>query len=327
MKPLISVIIRIYNVEEYLIECIDSVINQTYSNLEIILVDDGSQDKCGVMCDQYKEKDPRIVVIHKENGGLSSARNAGLDICKGEYISFVDSDDYISPYFIEMMYKGICFNNADVSTIVGSIPFYAEAKDRPFLAKSLTDCTIKAIDKKEALLLLCYQNIANGAPFRLYKKDIFDDIRFPVGYVFEDVATTYKTFIMAKRMSIVDAKIYAYRVRKDSIVRMKFSEKKMVVIPITQIMYKDICNYDKHLKNAAASRAFAQNYHVFLQVPYDDKNSLKLIWNEMIKYRQIVVKDKSKLIRKKNKIGAIMTFLGLNISYFVGSMYLRLRKW
>ncbi len=325
IEPLISVIIPIYNVESYLRECIDSVLIQTYKNLEIILVDDGSPDKCGEMCDEYKYQDSRIIVIHKENGGLSSARNAALDICKGKYISFIDSDDYVSPFFIEILYKGICFNDADIATIIGSEEFLVDSNQRPDLATSSEDYRVEDIEKNIAIEKLCYQTIANGTPFRLYKREIFKNIRFPVGYVFEDVATTYRTFIEANKLSIIHSKLYAYRVRKDSIVRMNFSEKKMVVIPITKTMFQEISNYDSNLTFAAASRAFAQNYHVFLQAPYSDKKDLCLIWNEMKKYRSYVIKDQNKLVRKKNKVGAFTICFGMTLSYLIGRLYLRLR--
>ena len=114
MKDLISVIIPVYNVEKYLKKCLDSVINQTYKNLEIILVDDGSSDKSGLICDEYTKLDKRIKVVHKKNEGLSSARNTGLDIAKGKYISFIDSDDFVSIYMYEIMYKEIIKNNRDI---------------------------------------------------------------------------------------------------------------------------------------------------------------------------------------------------------------------
>ena len=114
-NPLISVVIPIYKVEKYLCECVDSVINQTYTNLEIILVDDGSPDNCPAICDDYASKDSRIKVIHKENGGQSSARNAGIKIAKGEYISFIDSDDYVSPVYIEQLYSTLKRSGAGLS--------------------------------------------------------------------------------------------------------------------------------------------------------------------------------------------------------------------
>lgn len=107
MIPLISIIVPVYKVEQFIHECVDSIIDQTYNHLEIILVNDGSPDRCGEICEEYAKQDHRIVVIHKENGGLSSARNAGLDICKGEYIAFIDSDDVIHPQFVELLYANI----------------------------------------------------------------------------------------------------------------------------------------------------------------------------------------------------------------------------
>ena len=115
MEQLVSIIVPIYNVEKYIKECIDSIINQTYKNLEIILVDDGSPDCCPKICDEYSKKDKRIKVIHKENGGLSSARNAGLDVAKGEYVSFIDSDDVVDEKFIETLYNLCIENNCDIS--------------------------------------------------------------------------------------------------------------------------------------------------------------------------------------------------------------------
>lgn len=115
MNELISVIVPVYNVEKYSERCIESIINQTYKNLEIILVDDGSPDTCPMICDEYAKKDDRIVVIHKENGGLSDARNAGIEIAKGEYFAFIDSDDYISEEFLSKLYMSLKSNSAFMS--------------------------------------------------------------------------------------------------------------------------------------------------------------------------------------------------------------------
>ena len=112
--PLVSIIVPVYNVENYLKECIDSILMQTYKNIEVILINDGSSDSSGKLCDEYKEKDIRIKVVHKTNGGLSDARNLGLDICKGEYISFVDSDDYVSPIFVEIYMQAMQEGNCDI---------------------------------------------------------------------------------------------------------------------------------------------------------------------------------------------------------------------
>ncbi len=114
-NPLISVVIPVYKVEKYLRECVDSVINQTYKNLDIILVDDGSPDKCPAICDEYAEKDTRVRVIHRKNGGLSAARNSGIDIARGEYITFIDSDDYVSRVYVEQLYFTLKTSGAGAS--------------------------------------------------------------------------------------------------------------------------------------------------------------------------------------------------------------------
>ena len=319
MDPLVSVIVPIYKVEKYLPCCIDSIISQTYKNIEIILVDDGSPDRCGEICDEYAKRDSRIVVIHKINGGLSSARNAGLNICRGDYISFIDSDDFVSSRFIEWLYDGVRKYTAEIVTCTGAVPF-EDGCNQPDLELE-TKHYIKEILPTEAIKRMMYQRLPNGAPFRLYKRDIFSDIRFPEGYLFEDVATTHKTFIKAKKMAVLSADIYAYRIRPDSIVRQSFDDRKKIAIEITRSLYKEIITYDKKLKKAAASRALAQNFHVYLQVPYRDVDTRQLFWNEIKKYRWLVLTDPCRLVRKKNRLGALVSVFGANIAYKIGQIF------
>ena len=316
--PLISVIIPIYNVAPYLKQCIDSVISQTYRNLEIILVNDGSPDNCGTICDEYAANDNRIIVIHKENGGLSSARNAGIDICKGKYISFIDSDDFISPYFIEIMYRGISEFDSDISSLCSGVSFLDGDDTSVVFANDSFDCLMNAVDPCKAIRLMLYQRIPNGAPWRLYKREIFREIRFPLGYLYEDAATTHRTFFLAKKITLINADIYAYRIRQNSIIRMAFSPKKLISIPISKNIIKEIDAYDSSLYKAARARAFAINYHVFLQVPYHDITSKKKLWNEIVKYRKTVLFDLSKELRLKNRIGALISYLGMNSTWKIG---------
>ncbi len=324
MKPLISVIIPIYNVEKYLKRCVDSVINQTYKNLEIILVDDGSPDNCGKICDEYTKIDNRIIVIHKDNGGLSSARNAGIDICRGEYISFIDSDDFVSPYFIEMLYHGAHDYNCEIATVEHGVSFIDGNDKTVNFAANISQCSYEEIQPREAIRLMMYQRLPNGAPWRLYKRDIWNELRFPVGWLYEDAATIHNTFMKATRMVIVHAAIYAYRIRQNSIIRMKFSSSKLVCIKVGEKIVKDVTEYDKTLYAAACSRAFAVNYTVFLQIPPKNKESQIKVWNSMLEYRDVVARDHTKEIRLKNKAGAWCTYLGRSFSYFIGRMYKRL---
>lgn len=320
-KPLISVIVPIYNVEQYLCKCIDSIISQTYTNLEIILIDDGSPDNCGDICDQYALKDDRIIVIHQKNGGLSAARNSGIDICKGEYISFVDSDDFVSPFFIEMMYCGLKKFDCEISSLERRMQFIDGQDETVTFEKNAEDYIVEEIIPKEAIRRMMYQQLPNGVQWRLYKKEIFSEIRFPVGWLYEDAATTHKTFMKCKKIALIHADIYAYRLRQNSIIRMKFTSKKLISITIGEQIVKEIREYDEDLYDAACSRAFAINYHVFLQIPLNQPNNLKQVWKIVKRYRKTVVKDKCQLMRKKNKIGAYISYLGLYPAHIVGTLF------
>ena len=318
MRPLISVVVPIYNVEKYLNKCIDSIINQSYSNLEIILVDDGSPDRCGQICNEYREKDPRVVVIHKKNGGLSSARNAGIETYKGKYIVFIDSDDFISSTYIEDLYNAVHKYNVDIATFSWYVDFYDENENQVKLdtSKTVHDAVYQT---SEVLKKMFYQKIPSGVPHRLFARKIFEEIRFPVGDLFEEMATVYKMYIAgSKKSAIVYGKEYAYRLRPTSIVRMNFSEKKLICVPISQRMYKDILDYNKNLNKSVSSRLFAFNFQIFLQVPGDDLNNQKLVWNEIKKYRGSVLIDFNKSMRLKNRAAALISLLGMRMSHIIG---------
>lgn len=321
MNPLISVIVPIYKVECYLPKCVDSILMQTYKNLEIILVDDGSPDNCGKICDEYAKKDERIRVIRKENGGLSSARNAGIDVCRGKYLSFIDSDDFISSYFIEILYRTIVKFDSNISFLKKGISFSDATEGEIELAKNAKDYAAEEITPREAIRLMLYQKIPTGIQFKLYKREIFKTIRFPIGYLHEDTATSHRLLMQAKRITLVDARVYAYRIRADSIVREKFTPAKAISTLIGEQLVHDIMEYDPSLKAAAYSRAFALNYYVFIQVPSQDAFFMKKIWKSLLLYRDVVAKDNSPELRTKNKVGSICTYLGMRIAHELGVLY------
>lgn len=212
-KALISIIIPVYKVEKYLEKCIQSVINQTYENLQIILVDDGSPDNCGKICDEYAKKDHRIEVIHKSNGGLSDARNKGLEIAKGEYIGFVDSDDYIEADMYEVLYNLLKQYNADVSIC----NFYTVSQEK--IAIKNADNGIKEYTRIEILKeILLDNNIQSYAWNKLYKKDLFDEIKYPVGKKYEDIGTTFYLLEKCNKVVVTGKPEYYYINRQDSIV-------------------------------------------------------------------------------------------------------------
>ena len=212
-KALISLIIPVYKVEKYLEKCIQSVINQTYENLQIILVDDGSPDNCGKICDEYAKKDHRIEVIHKSNGGLSDARNKGLEIAKGEYIGFVDSDYYIEADMYEVLYNLLKQYNADVSIC----NFYTVSQGKISIKNA--DNGINEYNRIEILKeILLDKNIQSYAWNKLYKKELFDEIKYPIGKKYEDIGTTFYLLEKCNKVVVTGKSEYYYINRQDSIV-------------------------------------------------------------------------------------------------------------
>lgn len=211
----ISVIIPVYKVEKYLDRCIRSVVDQSYRNLEIILVDDGSPDQCGKICDEWAEKDKRIKVIHKENGGLSDARNAGLDIATGEYIGFVDSDDYIHPEMYRKMHERAKESNADLIMC----NFFRVDELNKMCAFNENVCEDGFIDKRIALKNICKYSSYVAVWNKLYKRHLFQDIRFPKGKLEEDRFVMPCIYDNCSIIVSVSEKYYYYVQTSDSISR------------------------------------------------------------------------------------------------------------
>ena len=223
MNPLISVIIPVYKVEAYLTACVESVLAQTYQNFEIILVDDGSPDNCPQMCDEFAARDSRIRVIHKPNGGLSSARNAGIDAAKGEYLAFLDSDDLWTPLFLERLYRAIGETGADLAVCLfrrfrGTPPL-----EQPEAAQTLLLTQTEAF---ECLFGVRNENMV-VAPNKLYSADTFREIRYPVGKLHEDEAVIHEILGLAQKVAWVDEAHYLYRESSNSITTAKFSLKRL----------------------------------------------------------------------------------------------------
>ena len=293
-KPLISIIVPIYNVEPYLRRCLDSIANQTYTNLEIILVDDGSTDKCGQICDEYASGDKRIIVIHKENGGLSDARNVGLDIAKGEFVLFVDSDDWIDTITCEKTIRLAIREQADI-VCFGYYEVFPSAVQR-----------LKRVDvggeisKTEAVRRLIW---GTGVAVwgKLYSRILFENIRFPKGRFFEDTAFTIRLYHLSKKIYLSNYNFYYYSLRKDSLSCNRITSK-----GLTDLLYlwKERLEFLKQyypdyvdkqialilremligleiLKNTSEYNAFKKEYHAFVK---DNKIRIKA----STKYTKIV---------------------------------------
>lgn len=215
-QPLISVIIPVYNVEEFMDQCIRSVVEQTYKNLEIILVDDGSPDQSGKKCDEWEKKDPRIRVIHKKNGGLSDARNAGMAVAKGDYIGFIDSDDYISEDMYEVLLN-LCLENDLPLSCVRNDTFgrgYEPPKDNG---------KMEIVSARKMLIMITwpwlYPDLYTTMRVmpRLYRRDIVEGVLFPKGRCYEDITFSTEVFQRAGKIAFYNRALYHYRLREDSI--------------------------------------------------------------------------------------------------------------
>ena len=221
-EALISVIIPVYNVSQYLDKCIQTVIHQTYRNLEIILVDDGSTDDSGRICDEYAEQDKRIKVIHKNNGGLSDARNAGLDLASGDYIGFIDSDDWVDTLYFEKMIE-LAVDNSLELIVCGS---KKTINENEIVEKQALKP--KVIDKYNAQMAILYRkNVSSYVHGKLYKKGLIGLLRFPKNRLFEDITFVWNVVEQIERVGVVEESLYFYRQRADSIVNQKFNVKKM----------------------------------------------------------------------------------------------------
>jgi glycosyltransferase involved in cell wall biosynthesis len=216
LKDKISIIIPVYNVEEYLNRCLDSVINQTYKNLEIILVDDGSTDNSGEICDEYAAKDRRIIVVHKVNGGLSDARNMGIRTSTGNFIGFVDSDDYIDKNMYEILFNAIITKNADIAECG-----FCKVWDNQTITKedsSIITLSIQEFDTICALKeLILSRRFKRTVWNKIYKKELLKDINFPLNRINEDEFWTYKVFSRAKIIINIKNVMYFYSQRNNSI--------------------------------------------------------------------------------------------------------------
>ena len=225
MDELISVIVPIYNTEKYLVECVESIRKQTYSNIEIILVDDGSTDASIEICDEFAEKDSRVRVFHKENEGVAVARNFGIQQSNGQYVVIVDSDDVAVDKMIEVLYTQIKENDADIA--VGNYYIYDESDGNFYYYITEADYCVEVLSPQELIDRQAGAWKWNSTAFmlttfKLYKKVLFDDVSFTHGRRFDDEASTHRLFLRSKKTVFVNDNVYLYRRRSGSIMRTEF---------------------------------------------------------------------------------------------------------
>lgn len=298
MNPLISVIVPIYNVEKYLARCVDSIVNQTYKNLEIILVDDGSPDRCPQMCDDYAEKDGRIKVVHKKNGGLSDARNAGMAVATGKYISFIDSDDYVSDDFFECLLDVMNKENSDIAEC-SVVKLYEDNRFDEFS----DDLSVKTYDTQDAMSALIAENPFHQHVWnKLYKTELIKDIPYAVGKLNEDEFWTYQVFGRANKVSKLNKTMYYYFQRNSSIMGVGYNIRRLDALEGKANRQKYIENNFPDLSTQAkidlyGSCMFAYQSVLKFMSGADKKKSLELIrkYRKMynLSFDEIKLADKS----------------------------------
>ena len=319
-EELISVILPIYNVEKYLKRCIDSVIEQTYKNIEIILVDDGATDNSGKICEEYAKKDERIIVIHKENGGLSDARNAGIIKAKGKYITLVDSDDYIEKDYVEFLYKLLKDNNVKMSICSHTVIY----ENGTILKKETHENSV--LDSKTTLERILYdEGIDLSAWAKMYEKSLFDKVLYPKGRLFEDAATTYLLMDQCKKIAIGSESKYNYMVRNNSITSATFSSKKMELIVST----KEMSDYVKEKYpdlTSAANRRLMYAYLSTLSQLANSKITYPKEEKELVEYVKANGKEilQDKRAKKRDKIGILSLKFGFKVYKIAWKIYVRI---
>jgi len=297
MNDLISVIVPVYNVEKYIKRCIESIINQSYLNIEIILVNDGSTDSSGIICDKYSEVDNRIKVLHKKNGGLSDARNVGLKVAQGNYITFIDSDDWIHVNYIKTLYTLILKSNSDVSIC----NFKKTSSEE--LIEDTEEESIYQFTNVEALEQLFGELYVQMviACAKLYKSSLFNEISFPVNRIHEDEFTTYKLLFKSSKVILTTKKLYYYWQRNDSITGSSINYKQTMdkILALTE----RATFFNNNKLNVLGDRTYKNIFIYYIQIlnkvnEFGEEIYINKFYKDFKKYKKVLKKSKQSIIFK-----------------------------
>lgn len=266
-NPIISIIVPVYKVEPYLDRCIRSIVEQTYTNLEILLVDDGSPDRCGEICDAWAEKDSRIRVIHKENGGLSDARNAGMACATGSLMGFVDSDDWVEPDMFQLLYAHLMDSDSDIA-VCGIVLDYEDKTP----SKVMMQPGEAVLNTRDALMaIIACDRLRQPVWDKLYKTEQIKNIPFPVGKYHEDAFWSYQAVARAKQVCVFDTPCYHYLQRKGSIMGQDYSFKRLDAVDAELEMLRFVEKKFPELLQWSITEA----YLFYISVMQDGLRSLK----------------------------------------------------
>lgn len=314
MTPLISVIIPVYNVENYINKSITSVINQSYNNIEIILVNDGSTDNSGNICDTFAKDDSRIRVIHKANSGVSAARNSGIEAARGDYICFIDSDDYISEDYVKHMYDVAAKYDSDITT-TNQFKIWDNGKTVELFKRNEPYGTVTLKSGIETLSDMLYGKTCYATCCcKLYKKEIFKDIRFPEYRMGEDSFTMYKCFLNAESVAHLYQPDYYYIQHEASAMHSDDYSKFYDYIELSDAFMRIVSKSYPELFLPAVNRLIENNFWVYMKMrkdPVKYKKQLSHIIKNIKIYRKYAIKDKNVCLRTRT--ACLLSILGMNI--------------
>lgn len=319
--PLISVIIPLYNAEKYVAGCLESITNQTYKNLEIIIADDGSEDGGTEVCKKYAEKDGRISIFSNSYGGVSSSRNFGLSHAKGEYVVFIDADDYADKDYVEYLYRLIKKYNTKMS--ICQHRFASEKKIIKDYGNN-GDCRLSS---KECISRMMYHDVIDTSVWgKMYRRELFESIKYPEGYIYEDIAVTWKLFEAAGKIAVGFESKYNYIYRSSSIVNSGFSPRKLDLLKMTDRMAKGVVKKYPDLKQAVLRRRVYARFSTLNQMLYTrEYQAEKKIIIDFIKGNsKRILMDKKAPARDKAAVVLLNTDYRLYAACW--KLYLKIRK-
>ncbi len=306
---LISVIVPVYKVEDYLDRCIKSILSQTFRDFELIIVDDGSPDKCPEMCDEWEKRDERIIVIHQKNQGLSAARNSGIKAAKGRYLTFVDSDDWIASDMLEILYDLIKKHNADIS--ICDFRRTASESEIPHPVSEIKENIFNRNQFMDVILKIHSNRTIHYAWAKLYKKELIDNKHYPVGMLNEDVEGMFKAVMRSSKIVETNAVGYYYYENDDSITRKKFGQNFLCLNEVWRRILKISEKYAPEYAEKVKFNLKRTDFTILVDmILYGDKKTDKLYHNEISRIRKRLKKNIWSLLRGpmviKRKILAIL---------------------
>lgn len=328
MDKLVSIIIPVYNVRNYLKDCIDSVINQTYKNIEILLIDDGSVDGSSEICDEYKTLDSRIVVIHKKNGGLSDARNVGIDLCKGDYIYFLDSDDYLEKDAIEILLNSCEYFGKQIA-LTNYRMFIGEIVEEKNIEKKYEYEELSTMDSIKTMLLPGkYDHCACA---KMYDRKLWDSIRFPKGKLYEDLYTIYDIFQISNGCVYCDFPKYNYRTRPDSIMNSPIKYKDLELLDISDMVADKLKNWYPDLNEIIVNHRVITYANFLVRVLKSNDGTYKATIKRIVQVCRENQSSclKSKYMRVNDKIKVFIICRNYHfylLFYKIGLIFNRLKK-